>query len=58
MRDPVVCPDGHSYEKEELLAWLRIRRTSPLTQQPIPADANFPRNHALRNAIEAFSAPR
>ncbi len=58
MRDPVVCPDGHSYEKEELLAWLRIRRTSPLTQQPIPDDATFPRNHALRNAIEAFGAPR
>ena len=36
MRDPVVCPDGHSYEKEQLATWLRVKRTSPMTQQPIP----------------------
>ena len=56
MRDPVVCPDGHSYEKEQLATWLRVKRTSPMTQQPIPEDAAFPRNHALRHAIEAFAA--
>ena len=55
MSDPVVCPDGHSYEKEQLTAWLRIKRTSPITQQTIPTDAEFPRNHALRHAIEDFA---
>ena len=56
MRDPVVCPDGHSYEKEQLETWLRVKRTSPLTQQPIPDEAEFPRNHALRDAIERWCA--
>ena len=56
MLDPVVCPDGHSYEKEQLATWLRVKRISPMTQQPIPEDAAFPRNHALRHAIEAFGA--
>ena len=37
MEDPVGCPDGYSYDKEELTAWLRIKRTSLLTQQPVPA---------------------
>ena len=54
MRDPVVCPDGR-YEKE-LLAWLRIRRTHPRNNPS--RRRHFPRNHALHNAIEAFSAPR
>ncbi len=55
MRDPVIAPDGHSYERDMLEKWLRVRRTSPLTQQPVPIGAETPRNHALRKAIQDFN---
>ena len=54
MRDPVIAPDGHSYERAQLEAWLVVKRTSPLTQQRVPPGAALPRNHALRQAIEDF----
>lgn len=31
MRDPVVCADGHSYERSVIEAWLQKHDTSPLT---------------------------
>ena len=55
MRDPVMAPDGHSYERAMLEKWLRVKRTSPLTQQPVPIGAHMPRNHALRKAIQDFT---
>ena len=56
MVDPVIAPDGHSYEQAMLERWLRVNRTSPLTQEPVPAGANLVRNHALRKAIEEHNA--
>ena len=29
MRDPVVCADGHSYERVEIERWLRTRHRLP-----------------------------
>ena len=29
--DPVIAPDGHVYERFEIIRWLRRRKTSPLT---------------------------
>lgn len=52
MVDPVIAPDGHSYERAMLERWLQVNRTSPLTQQPVPVGATLVRNHALRKAIE------
>ena len=31
MVDPVVCCDGHTYERSTILAWLQGRNTSPTT---------------------------
>ncbi len=31
MRDPVVCADGHSYERAVIEEWLQDHDTSPLT---------------------------
>ena len=36
MRDPVMAADGHSYEREAILRWLRGHRTSPLTGRKAP----------------------
>jgi len=56
MTDPVIAPDGHSYDRPMLERWLRVNRTSPMTQQPIPVGFKPPRNHALRQAIQDFDA--
>ena len=51
MSDPVICGDGHSYEREMIVAWLANHSTSPLTGLPLPNKSLTP-NHALRNSIE------
>ena len=53
MRDPVVCADGHSYDRKNIARWLRAKRTSPKTGLPLEHITLTP-NHALRNSIEEF----
>ena len=55
MHDPVSCSDGHSYEREHIVRWLRESRLSPVTGAPLPSPDLRP-NHALRNAIEEWAA--
>lgn len=50
MEDPVVCADGHSYERAAITHWLLARDTSPSTNAPLPHKNVVP-NHALRNLI-------
>ena len=50
MEDPVVCADGHSYERSAIEKWLQARQTSPCTNAPLP-HKNLVPNHALRNLI-------
>eukprot|EP00908_Phaeocystis_cordata_P010072 Transcript_20916.p2 GENE.Transcript_20916~~Transcript_20916.p2 ORF type:complete len:375 (+),score=152.16 Transcript_20916:242-1366(+) len=50
MEDPVVCADGHSYERGAIEKWLQTRQTSPSTNAPLP-HKNLVPNHALRNLI-------
>jgi len=58
MEDPVVCADGHSYERSAITQWLLSRNTSPATNMPLPSKSLVP-NHALRNLIaEARGVPR
>ena len=35
MEDPVVCADGHSYERAAITQWLLARDTSPCTNAPL-----------------------
>ena len=53
MRDPVVCADGHSYDRVHIQQWLASHNTSPLTQAVLPNPTLTP-NHALRNSIEEW----
>lgn len=48
--DPVIAPDGHSYERSEIVRWLRKKRTSPVTGEKLRYPLLIP-NHALRNTI-------
>ena len=51
MRDPVMCTDGHTYDRAAIESWLVTHNTSPLTNAALP-NRNLIPNHALRNLIQ------
>ena len=53
MVDPVVDPDGHSYEREAILEWLSRDSRSPITRKPISRDELRP-NRALQAVIHQY----
>jgi len=53
MHDPVVLPDGHTYERQHIQRWLSHSSTSPVTRQELIGTNLYP-NHALRNAIDEY----
>ena len=53
MRDPVLCEDGHTYERASISQWLAANPTSPTTRQPMSL-ANIRPNYALRTAIDRW----
>jgi hypothetical protein len=57
MDDPVICSDGHTYEREAIERWLRNHRNSPKTNAPLPTRTVLP-NHNLRAIIESFKTRR
>ena len=52
--DPVIASDGHTYEREAILAHLVLRSESPLTREPL--DAMVWPNYALMRAAPAEDA--
>ncbi len=50
MTDPVIDADGHTYEREAIVQWLRIHSTSPMTRRSMTIDELRP-NRAVRDAI-------
>ena len=54
MRDPVICADGHSYERAQIEAWLAQSDTSPKTNLALSHRHLVP-NHTLRSAIEGYA---
>lgn len=53
MTDPVVDPDGNSYERVAIEAWLSHNPTSPVTRTPLTPSMLAP-NRALKDMIEAW----
>jgi Mg-chelatase subunit ChlD len=53
MRNPVIDPDGNSYEKDAILEWVLARHSSPITRNMLLPSQLFP-NRALREMIEQF----
>ena len=51
MTDPVICSDGHTYERNAIERWLSTNNNSPMTGLPIDRHILTP-NIALRNLIQ------
>jgi hypothetical protein len=54
MVDPVVCADGHSYDRAAIQEWFSNHNTSPLTNQRLPNKHLIP-NHTLRKMIDEYN---
>lgn len=57
MVDPVIAPDGNTYERVAIEAWLQRSQTSPITRQVMLTSDLIP-NRALRDTIEAVLGVR
>jgi len=55
MLDPVIGPDGHTYERHAIQQWLTTSNVSPITKQ-IMSTKDLVTNIALRDTIQAFLA--
>lgn len=53
MADPVILPDGHSYDRSALMKWMKVNNTSPATRQVVSLDDIRP-NWMLRNLIRQY----
>ncbi|KAK9829566.1 hypothetical protein WJX72_006523 [[Myrmecia] bisecta] len=53
MQDPVVCADGHTYERIAIAAWLKVHDTSPMTNEPLEHKRLIP-NVAVRQVVGLF----
>eukprot|EP01125_Pyxidicula_operculata_P021810 TRINITY_DN865_c3_g1_i1.p1 TRINITY_DN865_c3_g1~~TRINITY_DN865_c3_g1_i1.p1 ORF type:complete len:728 (+),score=208.85 TRINITY_DN865_c3_g1_i1:36-2219(+) len=53
MKDPVMTPSGHTYERETILVHLSRNQTDPLTNEPLTMNDLIP-NRALKNAISDY----
>ena len=55
MEDPVLMPDGQTYERKAIEAALDLQPYSPVTRQPMKIEDAVP-NYALKSLIEAYQA--
>jgi len=53
MKDPVMCSDGHSYERYAIERWLQSSRKSPKTNEVLSSTILIP-NIAVRAALESI----
>ena len=53
MLDPVICADGHSYERASIEEWLQGHGTSPSTGADLPHRHLVP-NIALRKVADEW----
>jgi hypothetical protein len=53
MQDPVVDPEGNTYERHAIEQWLQVKPESPVTRAPMTA-AQLAPNRALKSLIQAY----
>ena len=53
MKDPVIDPDGHSYEKDAIMKWISTKNVSPMTRNTLSSSDLRP-NLTLKNCIESI----
>jgi hypothetical protein len=54
MTDPVICSDGHSYERVFIEEWLQESEVSPMTGAPLLNTTLIP-NHSLKSLINSLT---
>jgi hypothetical protein len=50
MRDPVICPEGQSFERQAIELWLDKEPTNPMTRHPLTKEELVP-NRALKDTM-------
>jgi hypothetical protein len=50
MNDPVIDPEGHTFERKAIQTWIRAHQNSPLTRTPL-TEAQLYDNQALRQVL-------
>ncbi|CAF2667641.1 unnamed protein product [Rotaria sp. Silwood2] len=53
-QDPVICSDGHTYERQAITEWLRLHKKSPMTQQPMNITTSQT-NSIVKNIIDELN---
>eukprot|EP01124_Arcella_intermedia_P011115 TRINITY_DN1757_c0_g1_i1.p1 TRINITY_DN1757_c0_g1~~TRINITY_DN1757_c0_g1_i1.p1 ORF type:complete len:726 (-),score=160.34 TRINITY_DN1757_c0_g1_i1:68-2245(-) len=53
MKNPVIDPDGNSYERDAIFEWLAKNPISPITRKPLKEQDLVP-NRALKDIIENY----
>jgi len=53
MTDPVVDPEGNTYDRIAIVAWLKDHQTSPITRNPLQAK-DLVSNRALKASIDLY----
>jgi hypothetical protein len=57
MKDPVICEDGYSYEKNNIINWLKRSGTSPMTREKMSLERILP-NDSVKSAIDKWNKER
>ena len=57
MIEPVIAADGYTYEKVALEAWLKLKSTSPITQDSL-LHTCFVQNFLIKRAINQLQRGR
>ena len=52
MTEPVIDPEGNTYEKSAILEWIALNNNSPITRRPLSVECLVP-NRALMEALSA-----
>ena len=55
MIDPVICEDGHTYDRKSIERWFETKLTSPITGAKLQSKKLYP-NLALRKVITNFDS--
>ncbi|CAF1064305.1 unnamed protein product [Rotaria sordida] len=54
-REPVTGQDGHTYERDAIITWLKKNGTSPITREPMTIESLRP-NHTVKQLIDEFKS--
>ncbi|CAF4640193.1 unnamed protein product [Rotaria sp. Silwood2] len=54
-REPVTGQDGHTYERNAIITWLKKNGTSPITREPMTIDS-LRSNHTVKQLIDEFKS--